>query len=68
MITFKHSLGLAAILAFVGLKMLAEYWMERQGMEPLPTWVSLVVISVLLGISIMASIFASRRELRGQHR
>jgi tellurite resistance protein TerC len=56
--------GLAAILAFVGLKMLAEYGMERQGMEPLPTWISLVVVALLLVISIVASIVAKRRGIR----
>jgi tellurite resistance protein TerC len=60
--------GLAAILAFVGLKMLGEYWMERQGIEPLDPWISLVVVAVLLGISIVASIMAKRREERGERR
>jgi tellurite resistance protein TerC len=58
--------GLAAVLAFVGCKMLAEYWMERQGMAPLPTWMSLAMVAVLLGISIVASIIASAREERGR--
>lgn len=48
--------GLAAVLGFVGLKMLAEYWMEHQGIEPLAPWVSLAVIAALLAISIIASI------------
>ena len=56
--------GLAAILAFVGLKMLAEYWMERQDMAPLPSWVSLVVVLALLAVSIAASIIAQKREDR----
>jgi tellurite resistance protein TerC len=54
--------GLAAILAFVGLKMLAEFGMERQGMEPLPTWISLAVVAALLAISIIASMVAKKRE------
>lgn len=54
--------GLAAILSFVGLKMLAAFWLERQGMEPVPTWVSLVVVLALLAISIVASIVAQKRE------
>lgn len=54
--------GLAAVLAFVGLKMLAQYWMKRQGMEPLPTWISLVVIAVVLAISIAVSVAAARKE------
>lgn len=48
--------GLAAILGFVGLKMLAEYWMELQGIKPMPVWVSLAAIGALLAISIVASI------------
>ncbi|MCE5266746.1 MAG: TerC/Alx family metal homeostasis membrane protein [Planctomycetaceae bacterium] len=57
--------GLAAVLAFVGLKMLAEYWMERQGMSPLPTWISLAVVGVLLAVSIGASLLSNRAERRG---
>ena len=57
--------GLAAVLAFVGLKMLAEFWMERQGIEPLPIWTSLLAVALLLGISIAASIVARRREGKG---
>ena len=52
--------GLAAVLAFVGLKMIAEFWMERQGLEPLPTWLSLAVVGALLAASIIASL-AGRR-------
>ena len=54
--------GLAAILALVGVKMLGEYWMELQHMEPLPHWVSPVVVMVLLIISIVASLAAKRGE------
>lgn len=60
--------GLAAILSFVGLKMLAAFWLERQGMEPIPTWVSLVVVLALLAISIIASIVAQKREEREERR
>ncbi len=42
--------------------MLAEFWLERQGMAPLPVWMSLLAVAVLLGISIAASIVAQRRE------
>jgi tellurite resistance protein TerC len=42
--------GLAAILSFVGVKMIAEPWYG------IPTAVSLSVIAVLLGISIAASV------------
>ncbi len=54
--------GLAAILAFVGVKMLAEYWMDRQGMTPMPPWVSLIVVVAVLVVSIIASIVARKRE------
>jgi tellurite resistance protein TerC len=57
--------GLAAIMAFVGAKMLAEYWMDRQGIAPLPPWVSLVVVVAVLAGSIVASIVAERREHGG---
>ncbi len=59
--------GLAAVLTFVGLKMIAEYWLPRWGFEfhffSERPWASLVVILTLLGISIAASVFAQRREL-----
>jgi tellurite resistance protein TerC len=42
--------GLAVILAFVGVKMLISEWVE------LPTWVSLVVIAVVLLVAILASL------------
>jgi len=42
--------GLSAVLVFVGSKMVATQWMH------FPTWVSLAVIAVLLGVSIWASI------------
>ncbi len=58
--------GLAAVLTFVGLKMIAEYWLPRWGIDfhffgdnP---WASLLVILTLLGISIAASVFSQRRE------
>ena len=54
--------GLAAILALVGMKMLAAFWLERQGMAPIPTWISLVVVALLLIVSIVASIIANKRE------
>jgi tellurite resistance protein TerC len=54
--------GLAAVLAFVGVKMLAEFWMERQGMTPMPVWISLSVVALLLAISVAASMVAQRRE------
>jgi tellurite resistance protein TerC len=58
--------GLAAILALVGVKMLVEFWMERQNMEPLPHWLSPLVVLVLLAISIAASVIAEKREDRNK--
>ncbi len=56
--------GLAAILAMVGAKMLVGFWLARQGMAPIPTWVSLAAVAVLLAVSILASIAANRRDER----
>ena len=56
--------GLAAILVFVGIKMLGEHALEDfWGIKhPLPVWVSLAVVVVFLAIAIVASMIASRRE------
>jgi tellurite resistance protein TerC len=54
--------GLAAILALVGVKMLVSYWLKLHELGELPVWVSPVVVGVLLAISIVASIMATRRE------
>ena len=48
--------GLSAILIFIGSKMMLHHWWEP------PHWLSLGVIVGLLGISIVASIWAARRE------
>jgi tellurite resistance protein TerC len=48
--------GLAAILSFVGIKMMAEPWYK------VPTAASLAVIAALLGVSIGASIAQRRRN------
>jgi tellurite resistance protein TerC len=48
--------GLAAILGFVGVKMLLT------DVVHLPTWLSLLVIAFALGITIWASLHADRRE------
>jgi tellurite resistance protein TerC len=45
--------GLAAVLAFVGLKMIGQWWFPQQHV---PIWLSLVVIGGLLGISVVASL------------
>jgi tellurite resistance protein TerC len=58
--------GLAAVLAFVGLKMVAEGWLPRAaGGELLPPWGSLAVIAALLGAAIAASIFTKKEAESG---
>jgi tellurite resistance protein TerC len=55
--------GLSAVLVFIGVKMLAHPWLEDEsGHSRLPHWVSLSVIAALLGISIVASLLAGRKE------
>ena len=59
--------GLAAVLAFVGLKMVAEGWLpHKPGSELLPAWASLAVIAGLLGAAIMASLAVEKK--RGEER
>ena len=53
--------GLAAVLVFVGLKMVLAFWLGRPLINPV---FSLMIIVVLLGISIAASIVANRRDQR----
>ncbi|MFZ6871385.1 TerC family protein [Undibacterium sp. Di27W] len=48
--------GLAFVLMFVGIKMLIVKWMH------VPTSISLIVIAVLLGSSIIASLLVSRKK------
>jgi tellurite resistance protein TerC len=62
--------GLAAVLIFVGAKMISEFLLPVMGIEfhlfkDHPS-ISLVVIVSLLSISIIASIVAKRRETRHQ--
>jgi tellurite resistance protein TerC len=69
--------GLSAVLVFVGLKMIADYWVPKipadylPGWFPhmgeghghlVPPWLSLVIVLSLLGISIVASLIAQARE------
>ncbi|MBI1899505.1 MAG: TerC family protein [Planctomycetia bacterium] len=61
--------GLAVILGFIGLKMGADYlWAEKYGhnghlIEP---WQSLLVVVGILALSIVASLWAKRREAARQ--
>ena len=52
------NLGLGVILAFVGWKMLASFFLDWHP----PTWTSLVVITVILAVTIMASLLRDRSE------
>ncbi len=55
--------GLAAVLGFVGLKMIAEWWVKSpDSSHALPAWVSLLVITLLLSVAVVASLIASSRE------
>lgn len=58
--------GLAAILVFVGLKMLVEeFWLNG---AKIPAWANLIVIVSFLSIAIAASMVASGREKRAARR
>jgi tellurite resistance protein TerC len=55
--------GLSAVLGFVGLKMIAEYWIQHEkGTHLVPPVVSLVVVISLLGAAILASLVVKHRE------
>ena len=54
------NVGLGVILAFVGIKMLIAEWYH------FPTWLSLVVITLVLTVAVVASLRADRRH--GPHR
>ncbi len=53
------NVGLGVILGYVGLKMLAVG--QPLQLHP-PTWLSLVVIALVLGVAILASLRADRRD------
>jgi hypothetical protein len=55
---------LAGVLAFVGGNMIADYFLPHEAAHLIPTWAKLLIIAGLLGISIVASIAAKRREAR----
>jgi tellurite resistance protein TerC len=48
--------GLSAVLSFIGIKMLVHHWVE------VPPGLSLVIILLLLGTSIVVSLIAAKRE------
>jgi tellurite resistance protein TerC len=53
--------GLSAILGFIGVNMIADYWFKSEGEHFIPTWGKLATIAVLLGISIAVSIVVKKR-------
>ncbi len=55
--------GLAAVLAFVGLKMVAEGWLPHGMAIELPPWASLAVIVTILGASIAASMLVRPKAM-----
>ncbi len=55
--------GLSAVLVFVGIKMLGEWWTGHHLFAPS---VSLLIILTLLGVSIVASLLANRRDAARQ--
>lgn len=58
------SIGLSAILIFIGFKLVALYFHEINSTIPkVPTSVSLLVIVAILGIATVASIRASRKSV-----
>jgi tellurite resistance protein TerC len=57
---FYLKVGLAALLSFIGLKMLSHHFID------ISTEVSLIVISSILVLSIIASLIHNRREVVGR--
>jgi len=56
------NVGLGVILAFVGVKMLMSYFFEDWFHDYVPTWASLVVISIVLTVTMVASLRAEKRD------
>jgi tellurite resistance protein TerC len=56
--------GLAAVLAFVGANMIADFFLTSSGTHLIATWAKLLVIAALLGLAIAASMMANREETR----
>ena len=48
--------GLALVLCFIGLKMLLLPWLH------IPVHISLIVVAVLIGSSVIASLYATRKK------
>jgi len=56
------NVGLGFILAFVGVKMLLSYFFKAWFHDWVPTWSSLVFISLTLTVTIVASLRADKRD------
>lgn len=61
-IRYLH-IGLAAVLVFIGSKMLAEPFLEARELE-IPTWVSLLVVVLCITVAAAVSWVATVRERR----
>ena len=62
-IRYLH-IGLAAVLVFIGLKMLTEPLLHAYDLK-IPTWVSLVVVVGCISTAAVVSLVVTRREERG---
>jgi tellurite resistance protein TerC len=58
--------GLSAVLAFVGLKMIAEYLVPHSGEHLIPSWVSLAAVGALIGLALVASLVFPRKNVSSQ--
>jgi tellurite resistance protein TerC len=58
--------GLAAVLAFVGTNMMADYFLVKEDSHVIPTWAKLVVVALLLVASIVASLARKGRVTRDE--
>lgn len=58
--------GLSAVLGFVGLKMIAEYWLAPAGEHLISPVVSLIIVALLLTLSIVASLVARVCDRRSE--
>jgi len=54
--------GIAIVLVFIGLKMLAEYFLHKHNIQ-IPVYVSLIVIVLCLGGSILYSLYHQKKEV-----
>jgi tellurite resistance protein TerC len=57
--------GLSAVLGFVGLNMIADWWFQPLEGHLIPTWAKLLIIAGLLGVSIIFSIVLKKTSPPG---